>query len=129
MAVFGGKEVTIAFKETKTVELKGKIIEETAEGITVRHTYRKGKRLEFIPRDKLESIFLDEEKPARKPRKAKEAKPKQEIVVEADVTVEGTVEPTAEPVVEEEDTDDNGIFSETGDFDDSGEFDDDDEFE
>jgi hypothetical protein len=122
MAVFGGKEVTITYKETKTVELKGKIVEETPEGLTVRHTYRKGKRLEFIPRDRLESIYLDEEKPARKPRKAKEAKPKPETAPAVEPEVE-------EPVVAENDTGDEGIFSETDNFDDSGEFDDDDEFE
>jgi hypothetical protein len=118
------------------------ILEETPEGIKVRHTYRKnGKRLEFIPRDKIESIIYEDEKApsTRKPKKAKVAKPVQEVVVEADVTVEETVEPTPTvepdpdpvpetPVAEEEGKDDT--LSESEDFDDEeDDFFNDDEFE
>lgn len=127
-------KILVFYRETKVVCLDEdvEIVEETSEGIKVRHTYRKGKRLEFIPREKLEGIVYEDIKPDRKPRKAKEAKPKQEVVVEGDVTVEGTVEPTpvaaTEPVVTEEDASED-IFSESGDFDDDGDDFDDDEFE
>jgi hypothetical protein len=123
----------VFYRETKIACLSDdvEIVEETPEGITVRHTYRKGKRLEFIPREKLEGIVYEDIKPNRKPRKAKVAKPTQEITVEGDVTVEGTVEPTVveqEPVVAEEDAGED-IFSESEDFDDDGDDFDDDEFE
>jgi len=128
---FVGKGVTLSYRETKVVELSGEVVSDTPEGITIRHTYRKGKRLEFIPRDKLQSLFLDEEKRSRKPSPSKEAKPKQKVV--GTVTVE-TVEPSPktlieEPVVEEEDSGVDETLSEVEDFDDGDEFDDDDEFE
>lgn len=132
-------KVLVFYRETKVVCLDDDvvIVDETPEGITVRHTYRKGTRQEFIPRDKLDGIVYEDIKPNRKPKKAKvAAKPKQAIVVEAEVTVEGTVEPTAEPApepveesaAEEEGTDDT--LSESESFDDEEEDDFfDDEFE
>jgi hypothetical protein len=113
--------VVVLYRETRIVKLDEdvEITEETSEGITVRHTYRKGVRLEFIPRSKLESIIYEDEKPARKPRKAKAAAPTPKPVVEPVVE---------EPVVPVEDTGDKGIYSEDDTFDDSGdEFDDDDD--
>lgn len=107
-------KVLVFYRETKVVCLDEdvEIVSETLEGIKVRHTYRKGKRLEFIPREKLEGIVYEDIKPNRKPRKAKAAKPEQEVV---------------EPEVTEEDTGED-ILSESEDFDDDGD-DFDDEFE
>jgi len=118
--VFVGKNVTLSYRETRVVELSGEIVSDTPEGITIRHTYRKGKRLEFIPRDKLQSLFLDEEKRSRKPSAPKVNK----VVAPAEVKEK-------EPVVEEEDTGVDETLSEVEDFDDGDEeFDDDeDEFE
>ena len=128
-------KILVFYRETKIACLSDdvEIIEETPEGVTVRHTYRKGKRLEFIPREKLEGIVYEDIKPDRKPRKAKAATPKQALTVEGDVTVEGTVVATpkpvaAKPAVTEEDASED-ILSESEDFDDDGDDFDDDEFE
>jgi hypothetical protein len=117
-------KVLVYYRETKVVCLDEnvEIVEETPEGIKVRHTYRKGTRLEFIPRDKLEGIVYEDIKPNRKPRKAKEAKTTPEPVEKP------TPAAAAEPVVTEEDAD-GDIFSESGDFDDDGDDFNDDEFE
>lgn len=121
-------KVTVFYRETKIVCLDEdvEIVSESPEGVTVRHTYRKGKRLEFIPREKLEGIVYEDIKPDRKPRKAKEAKPTPEPASKP------TPEPDPEPVAEEpavtEDGADDDIFSESEDFDDDGD-DFDDEFE
>jgi hypothetical protein len=127
--VFVGKNVSLSYRETKVVELSGEVVADTPEGITIRHTYRKGKRLEFIPRDKLQSLFLDEEKRSRKPSPSKVDKsvdeesglPFQKPAIEKKVE--------EEPVVEEEDSDIDETLSEGEDFDDGDEFEDDDEFE
>jgi hypothetical protein len=111
-----GQIVTILYTETKMAELTGEVVEDNAEGITIRHTYRKGKRLEFIPREKLESVFIDEEKPARKPR---DLRPMEKVTV---------VEPKKKPEVAEDDEGAEGIYSDDDDFDDSGD-DFDDEFD
>lgn len=96
------------------------ILEETPEGIKIRHTYRKsGTRTEFIPRDKIDSIVYEDVK--KDSKKATVAKPK---------ATAPKPEPKEEPVVEEEDAgvdgtvdaDDDDLFS-------SEEFDDDDDFE
>lgn len=122
-------KVLVYYRETKVVCLDEdvEIVEETLEGIKVRHTYRKGTRLEFIPREKLEGIVYEDIKPDRKPRKAKAAKPTPEP---EKPTEKPTAEPVAaaEPVVTEEDAGGN-IFSESDDFDDDGDDFDDDEFE
>ena len=117
-------KVVVLYRETRIVRLDEdvEITGETREGITVRHTYRKGKRLEFIPRDKLESIIYEDEKPARKPRKAKSAKPEEAPESKPEPVVE------EEPVVTVEDAD-KDTFSESDDFDDDGDDFDDDEFE
>lgn len=121
-------KVLVYYRETKVVCLDEdvEIVEETPEGIKVRHTYRKGTRLEFIPRDKLEGIVYEDIKPDRKPKKAKvAAKPKTE-------PDKPEPEPDPEPVEEEESvaseegTDDT--LSESESFDDEDDFFDD-EFE
>lgn len=122
-------KVLVFYRETKVVCLDEdvEIVSETAEGVTVRHTYRKGKRLEFIPRDKLESIVYEDIKPTRNPKKAKAAaKPTPEPAPKP--TPEPDPEPVTEPAVTEEDADED-IFSESEDFDDGGDEFDDDEFE
>ncbi len=131
-------KVLVYYRETKVVCLDEdvEIVEETPEGIKVRHTYRKGTRLEFIPREKLEGIVYEDSKPDRKPRKATEAKPTLEPVEKpvAAAEPEPVEEPVAaepvaaEPVVTEEDAG-GDIFSESDDFDDDGDDFDDDEFE
>lgn len=121
-------KILVYYRETKVVCLDEdvEIVEETLEGIKVRHTYRKGTRLEFIPREKLEGIIYEDIKPDRKPRKATEAKPTPEP---EKPTEKPTPEPVAaEPVVTEKDAGGN-IFSESDDFDDDGDDFDDDEFE
>lgn len=120
---FVGKSVTLSYRETRVVELSGEIVSDTPEGITIRHTYRKGKRLEFIPRDTLQGLFLDEEKRSRKPSSPKVAKADKPVAAEPKET---------KPVVEEEDKGVDETLSEVEDFDDGDEDgfeDDDDEFE
>ncbi|GAG24806.1 unnamed protein product [marine sediment metagenome] len=101
------------------------ILEETPEGIKIRYTYRKsGKREEFIPRAKIESIiYKDEKAPStRKPKQAKVAKPE---VVEPDPEPVIDPDPVPEtPVAAEESTDDT--LSESEDFDDEDDLFDDD---
>ena len=124
----GTGKVTVFYRETRIVCLDEdvEIIVETPEGITVRHTYRKGTRLEFIPREKLEGIVYEDIKPDRKLKAAKAAKPKPEPASKP--TPEPDPEPVAEkPVVAEENTGDE-IFSESEDFDDGGDDFDDDDF-
>ena len=122
-------KVLVYYREEKIVCLDEDvvIVEETPEGIKVRHTYRKGTRLEFIPREKLEGIVYEDIKPDRKPRKAKVAKPTTEPVAKP------TPKPDPEPVVEQpavaEDDGLDDILSESEDFDDDGDDFDNDEFE
>ena len=123
MAETGKVIVYYRVTEIKCLDQDVEIVEETPDGITVRHTYRKtGTRTEFIPRDKLEGIIYEDVKTTRKPRKAKSATP-------VTVTAPKPALIKEEPVISEEDADDDGVFSETDDFDDSGDDFDDDEFE
>jgi hypothetical protein len=104
-------KVTVYYRvtEIKCLDQDVEIVEETPEGVTVWHTYRKtGRRKEFIPRDKLQGIIYEDVRADPKP----------------------VEKPEEKPAVADVDTDDIGILSESEDFDDSGdEFDDDDEFE
>ncbi len=114
MGDFDGKRVVVLYREERIVRLDEdvEILSDTPEGTTVRYTYRKGKRLEFIPRDKLESILFDEKK-SRKPKKAKEAAQKPEPKPEV-----------TPPVAEAEDTGSSGVYQDPDE-----DFEDDDEFE
>jgi hypothetical protein len=125
--------VKVFVRETKIVCLGEKsednveIVDERPEGITVRHTYRKGsRRTEFIPREKIESIIYEDEKitSARKSRKPK-PEPKTPEPVAAPVPDPAPIEET---VVDELEAENDDIFSDDGEFDDEDDLDDD-EFE
>ena len=144
--LFIGKAVTVIFEETRSVERSGVLVSSDEEGVVVRYEYRRGTRVGFIPRDRLEEIHFDEEKPARKSRKKAKAKvvtrqkPAPAPVVEEpeEVKVEEKEE-VLTPVevaetIEEEAADLADIFSEKEEFDDEGddedkEFDEDDDFD
>ena len=69
---FVGKEVTVQFEVTNTVAWKGTVIADDEKGITLRRPYRKGVRLERIPRDQIRGVFHEIEKgPRRKQLGAK----------------------------------------------------------
>jgi hypothetical protein len=148
--LFIGTKVTVIFEETRSVERVGVLVSSDEEGVVVRYEYRKGTRLGWIPRGRLEEIHFDEEKPARKSRKKRAAKKATATVVSRQtptpvVIVEDPVEEKEEvltpkvevaetpPTVEEEASADLAdIYSEKEEFDDDDEdeeFDEDDDFD
>ena len=63
---FVGKEVTVQFEVTEKVAWKGTVVADDEKGITLRRPYRKGVRLERIPRDQIRGVFHEEEKGPRR---------------------------------------------------------------
>jgi hypothetical protein len=63
---FVGKEVTVQFEVTNTVAWKGTVVTDDEKGITLRRPYRKGVRLERIPRDQIRGVFHEVEKGPRR---------------------------------------------------------------
>lgn len=63
---FVGKEVTVQFEVTNTVAWKGVVVADDDKGITLRRPYRKGVRLERIPRDQIRGVFNEMEKGPRR---------------------------------------------------------------
>lgn len=68
---FVGKEVTVQFKVTNTVAWKGTVVADDEKGITLRRPYRRGVRLERIPRDQIRGVFHEVEKGPRRKLGAK----------------------------------------------------------
>ena len=66
---FVDKEVTVQFEVTNTVAWKGIVVADDEKGITLRRPYRKGVRLERIPRDQIRGVFHEVEKGPRRSRK------------------------------------------------------------
>ncbi len=68
---FVDKEVTVQFEVTNTVAWKGTVVADDEKGITLRRPYRRGVRLELIPRDQIRGVFHEI---AKGPRRLKGAK-------------------------------------------------------
>jgi len=65
---FIDKEVTVRFEVTGIVAWKGVVVADDENGILIRRPYRRGKRLELIPRDQIRGVYHEIEKgPRRKP--------------------------------------------------------------
>jgi len=63
---FVGKEVTVQFEVTNIAAWKGVVVADDEKGITLRRPYRKGVRLELIPRDQIRGVFHEVEKGPRR---------------------------------------------------------------
>lgn len=67
------KEVTVKFEVTDVVAWKGTVVADDENGILLRRPYRKGVRLELIPRDQIRGVFHEEEKGPRRKQGARAA--------------------------------------------------------
>jgi hypothetical protein len=63
---FVDKEVVVRFEVTETVAWKGVVVADDESGITLRRPYRKGVRLERIPRDQIRGVIHEIEKGPRR---------------------------------------------------------------
>jgi hypothetical protein len=63
---FVGKKVTVRFEVTSTAAWEGVVVADDENGITLRRDYRKGIRLERIPRDQIRGVFHEVEKGPRR---------------------------------------------------------------
>ncbi len=68
---FIDKEVTVRFEVTGIVAWKGVVIADDENGILIRRPYRRGKRLELIPRDQIRGVYHEIEKGPRRKLGAK----------------------------------------------------------
>ncbi len=68
---FVGKKVTVRFEVTSTAAWEGVVVADDENGITLRRDYRKGVRLERIPRDQIRGVFHEVEKGPRRKLGAK----------------------------------------------------------
>lgn len=66
MSEFVGKEATVRFEVSETVSYSGEVVADDERGITLRRPYRKGVRLELIPREQIRNVFVTEAKGRRK---------------------------------------------------------------
>ena len=72
---FVGKEVTVQFEVTNTAAWEGVVVADDENGITLRRDYRKGVRLERIPRDQIRGVFHEVEKGPRRKQGARGSTP------------------------------------------------------
>ena len=70
---FVGKEVVVQFEVVSRAAWKGIVVADDDNGITLRRPYRKGVRLERIPRDQIRAVFHEEKKGPRRTQGAKAA--------------------------------------------------------
>jgi hypothetical protein len=68
---FVGKKVTVRFEVVNTAAWEGVVVADDENGITLRRDYRKGVRLERIPRDQIRGVFHEVEKGPRRKLGAK----------------------------------------------------------
>ena len=68
---FVGKEVVVRFEVTETAAWKGTVVADDENGITLRRPYRRGVRLERIPRDQIRGVIHEIEKGPRRKLGAK----------------------------------------------------------
>lgn len=68
---FVGKKVTVRFEVTSTAAWEGVVVADDENGITLRRDYRKGVRLERIPRDQIRGVFHEVVKGPRRNQGAK----------------------------------------------------------
>ena len=68
---FVGKKVTVRFEVVNTAAWEGVVVADDENGITLRRDYRKGVRIEQIPRDQIRGVFHEVEKGPRRKLGAK----------------------------------------------------------
>jgi hypothetical protein len=68
---FVGKKVTVRFEVVNTAAWEGVVVADDEKGITLRRPYRKGVRLERIPREQIRGVFQEIEKGPRRLKGAK----------------------------------------------------------
>jgi hypothetical protein len=66
---FVGKEVTVRWEHTEEITYSGECLVDDETGITLRRPYRKGVRIEKVPRELVRGIYHTEEKGRRRVRK------------------------------------------------------------
>ena len=76
------KKVTVSFEVTQVISLEGEVLSHDEKGILLRHEYRKGSRLQFIPADKLRDVFHDERKGRKAPKKSASKPPREVVEIE-----------------------------------------------
>lgn len=75
---FIDKEVTVKFEIRETVSYSGTVVADDERGITLRRPYRKGVRLELVPRDSIRGVYHTEEKGHKRSRLASDGEPETE---------------------------------------------------
>lgn len=70
---FIDKEVVVQFEVVSRAAWKGTVVADDEKGITLRRPYRKGVRLELIPRSQILGVFHEIEKGPRRTQGAKAA--------------------------------------------------------
>ncbi len=75
---FIGKEVTVKFEIRETVSYSGTVVADDERGIMLRRPYRKGVRLELVPRDSIRGVYHTEEKGHKRSRLAPGEEPETE---------------------------------------------------
>lgn len=65
---FLDKEVTVKFEIRETVSYSGIVVSDDDRGIILRRPYRKGVRLELVPRDSIRGVYHTEEKGHKRSR-------------------------------------------------------------
>jgi len=67
---FIGKQVTVKFEIRETVSYSGTVVADDERGILLRRPYRKGVRLELVPRDSIRGVYHTEERGHKRSRSA-----------------------------------------------------------
>jgi len=65
---FINKEVTVKFEIRETVSYSGTVVADDERGIMLRRPYRKGVRLELVPRDSIRGVYHTEERGHKRSR-------------------------------------------------------------
>ncbi len=72
---FVGREVTVRFTMEEVVSYTGTVLRDDERGVLLRRPYRKGVRLELVPRDSIRSVYHTEEKGHKKAAAASTPEP------------------------------------------------------
>jgi len=75
---FIDKEVTVKFEIRETVSYSGTVVADDEKGILLRRPYRKGVRLELVPRDSIRGVYHTEERGHKRSRSAPDGEPETE---------------------------------------------------
>lgn len=75
---FIDKEVTVKFEIRETVSYSGTVVADDERGILLRRPYRKGVRLELVPRDSIRGVYHTEERGHKRSRSDSAEEPETE---------------------------------------------------